>query len=263
MARKASTEAALEQAQDLIYDAWEAGTAKQRIALAKKALAINPLCADAYNLLAEHAEPGSDERLEFCRRALEAGAAALGEAGFKEFAGYFWQFLETRPYMRALHGLALILWQRGVQDEAVSHLYEMLRLNPNDNQGARYMLAEFLLEADRDDELAALLQQYPDDGAAAWSWTSALAAFRRSGDSAESRNLLAQAITDNEHVPAYLIGRKKLPRNLSAYVGLGDEDEAVDYVEHCRAGWQRTPGSLDWLAAHATVPKKRKSAPRH
>jgi hypothetical protein len=46
---------AIEKAQDVIYDAWERATARSRIALARKALAITPLCSDAYNILAEEA----------------------------------------------------------------------------------------------------------------------------------------------------------------------------------------------------------------
>ncbi len=50
MANKAtiSGKAALEAAQDTIYDAWEEPDAKRRVKLARKALAISPLGADAY-----------------------------------------------------------------------------------------------------------------------------------------------------------------------------------------------------------------------
>jgi hypothetical protein len=41
------------KAQDLMYEAWERTTSRSRIALARKALGISPLCADAYVLLAE------------------------------------------------------------------------------------------------------------------------------------------------------------------------------------------------------------------
>ena len=50
MAKKAtiSGEAALEAAQDAVCHAWEKTNAKRRVKLARKALAISPLCADAY-----------------------------------------------------------------------------------------------------------------------------------------------------------------------------------------------------------------------
>ena len=52
---------ALYEAQDLIYKAYETRTAKQQIALAKKALTISPFCADAYVMLAEYMPSASDE----------------------------------------------------------------------------------------------------------------------------------------------------------------------------------------------------------
>ena len=38
-------------AQDIMYEAWEAGSRKERIKLAKEALSISSDCADAYNHL--------------------------------------------------------------------------------------------------------------------------------------------------------------------------------------------------------------------
>jgi hypothetical protein len=46
---------AIARAQDVMYDAWEQTTSRSRIALARKAFRITPLCADAYSLLAEEA----------------------------------------------------------------------------------------------------------------------------------------------------------------------------------------------------------------
>ena len=50
---------ALSKAQDVMYDAWERTTTRSRIALARKALAISPLCADAYDV-AGTANKGAD-----------------------------------------------------------------------------------------------------------------------------------------------------------------------------------------------------------
>ena len=83
--------------------------------------------------------------------------------------------------MRAKLGLAECLWATGRRDEAVAHLQEMLRLNPNDNQGVRYTLASWLLLTDRDDDLERLLGQYPDEDSATWAYTRVLLAFRRGG----------------------------------------------------------------------------------
>ena len=44
---------AISRAQEVMYDAREKTTSRSRISLARKALAISPLCADADDLLAE------------------------------------------------------------------------------------------------------------------------------------------------------------------------------------------------------------------
>lgn len=240
----------LDRAQELMYDAWEAGTSKRRIALALKALKISPRCADAYALLAEHSEPGSDEKLRLYRAGVEAGEQALGKRAFSEDVGHFWGLLETRPYMRARQGLAQTLWQRGAREDALEHYRGMLRLNPNDNQGIRYLLLACYLELESMSELEALLRKYREDGAAAWTYTAALAAFRREGDAATSRKLLTEGFRSNRHVPAYLLGERRLPEALPDYISWGGEDEAAYYAVDFAEGWRKVPGVLDWLARH-------------
>jgi tetratricopeptide (TPR) repeat protein len=244
----------LDQAQDIVYQAWETSSRKKRIVLATKALEISPDCADAYVIMAEMA-PSLDETLELYRKGVEAGERALGKKAFTDDAGYFWGILETRPYMRARAGLARSLWESNRRDEAVEHYRALLHLNPNDNQGIRYVLASCLLELNRDDEAAKLLDQYPDDAAATWSWTAALLAFRQHGNSAGSRSKLAAALETNPHVPAFLLGKKKLPRALPGLVGFGDESEAIDYAAENQEVWQATPGALAWLADRINAAK--------
>ena len=88
-------DAALWQAQELMYKAWDAGAKRERIALAKRALDISELCADAHVLLAEEAA----KTLVEARRHYEAAAGerALGPRAFERDAGHFWGLLETRP----------------------------------------------------------------------------------------------------------------------------------------------------------------------
>ena len=240
-------ENAIDAAQDVMYDAWDSSDKKRRIALAKKALEISPLCADAYVLLAQETAENLDQAIELYRQGVEAGEKAIGKAAFRNDVGHFWGLLETRPYMRARQGLAQTLWDKGLQDEAATHYRDMLRLNPNDNQGIRYLLMDCLLILGRDDEAAKLIKRYKDDGAAAWSWSRALLAFRRSGDCPESCSALSQAISDNTHIAGLLLGDKKMPRQLPAYIGMGDKNEAVAYVHGATVAWVATPGALAWL----------------
>ena len=252
---------ALDRAQDCIYDAVEVSTPKRRIALARKALSISPLCADAHVILAGHSAKGSDEELDHWRRGVEAGEKALGKSGFKDYAGHFWGFLETRPYMRARNGLALALWARGARDEAVDHLLAMLALNPNDNQGLRYALAGYLVELRRTSDFDALMKSFPEDGSAFFAWPRALSAFQIGGDCAASRAQLKKAMASNAHVRDFLSDRRKLPKRRPAYYSPGDASEAMFYVTDNGGCWSATPGALDWLRAsveeRVAKPKKK------
>ena len=131
---------------------------------------------------------------------MSAGERALGPQLFEQEAGRFWSLVEARPYMRARLGLALVLEALGRRDEAMAHYRELLRLNPNDNQGVRDLVLPALLTAGHDDEAAALLDRYADDATAVWRYGHALVTFRREGDSAVARARLRGALRANRRV---------------------------------------------------------------
>ena len=245
-------ETSLDRAQEMMYRAFEASGGEQ-VRLARKALEISPDCADAYVLLAEHAKT-ADEALKHYEQGVAAGERALGEQAFEEYAGHFWGFLETRPYMRARQGLAQCLWEAGQREEAAGHYQELLRLNPNDNQGVRYSLATLLLDLDRDQDLRRLVAEYEDDASAVWAYTKALLAFRDGGESPQANKVLAQARKVNKHVPAYLLGHKPLPHDLPPYISMGGEDEAASYAVGNRRAWLNTPGAVSWLRKTLDLP---------
>ncbi|HEY7153561.1 MAG TPA: hypothetical protein VH575_06350 [Gemmataceae bacterium] len=251
----------LGRAQQVLEEAYQEPSPVKRVELARRALAICPDCADAYVLLAEHAA-NRKEAAEFYEKGVAAAERALGPDIFREAAGDFWGILETRPYMRARLGLAHTLWTSGRQEEAVNHARDMLRLNPGDNQGIRYTLAGWLLNLDRDEDLARLLEEYPDEGSATWAYTRALLAFRRHGDTPQTSQLLKEAKKINKHVPDYLLGKKNLPMRPPDYYSPGDPTEAIEYAGSFLAAWKNTTGALDWLREVTTsTRKKRTTAP--
>jgi tetratricopeptide (TPR) repeat protein len=242
---------ALDRAQELMYDAWEA-TGSRRVKLARQALEISADCADAYVLLAEEAR-SLREAKDMYEQGVRAGERALGPQAFDEDAGHFWGIIETRPYMRAREGLAHCLWQLGEHQQAIEHYADMLRLNPGDNQGIRYVLANCLLRENDDQALAKLLDQYKDDAMAEWLYTRALMLFRREGAGRKANAALRKALKQNQFVPAYLLGKKRLPRQLPDYIGFGDENEAVSYTAGARDQWLKIPGALEWLSSEAGI----------
>lgn len=235
----------LAQAQEIVGQAFNEPDERIKLQLARKALETCPECADAIVLLAEHARR-KKEALRLYQQAVAAGEKIIGDK-FKAAAGHFWGILETRPYMRARLGLAHAHWNVGEREEAIPHLREMLTLNPDDNQGVRYTLAAFLLSLDHDEELAALLGQFPDEDSATWAYTKALLAFRRSGDSPDTRQLLVTAKKTNKHVPVYFLQKKPLPAEQPPFYSPGDENEALIYLSGFLSGWKSTPGAISWL----------------
>lgn len=241
----------LQEAQEVMYEAWEA-RGKRRAALAHQALRISKDCADAYVLLAEETAETWEEARALYAQGVEAGERALGPEAFEENVGYFWGILETRPYMRARAGLAECLWELGQHEEAIAHYQDMLRLNPNDNQGLRYLLADCLLIQGDHEALENLLDKYPDDVVADWSYTRALLAFRQQGPSSLANQYLQEALEVNPFVPDYMLGLTKFPDTLPDYVGFGDESEAVAYVFRAMESWFETEGAIIWLADQIT-----------
>lgn len=260
----------LDEAQDIMFEAWDTPQKRGRISLAKQALAISTDCADAYVLLGSEGAKSPEEAIAYFREGVKAGERALGKKAFKEDIGLFWGLIETRPYMRARHCLADALWEAGERDEALSHFQDMLRLNPNDNQGIRYILLTHLLFLGKDQETAALHKAYKDDGMADWSWSKVLLLFRTKGESSETCKALMEAVKSNKHVSTYLLGKKKLPKAMPPYMSPGDTTEAVAYVENALEAWRVAPGALEWvekaLSSKTAEPKtakvKEKATPR-
>jgi tetratricopeptide (TPR) repeat protein len=248
-------ETPLDRARALADLALEEPDPKQSAKLAAQALEISPDCADAYIVLAEMA-PNRKEALELYQQAVAAAERALGPEVFRDDVGHFWGLIETRPYMRARERLAHTLWTLGRREEAADHLRDMLRLNPNDNQGLRYILSSWLLNFDRDDELAGLIERYDEDAAATWAYARVLLAFRR-GDEAGARKLLQQARKVNKHVPAYLTGERPLPADRPDWYSLGGKEEAILYAADHLSAWKSTPGAVTWLRGTLSGPKKK------
>ncbi|MFQ6034277.1 MAG: hypothetical protein ACE5NM_00315 [Sedimentisphaerales bacterium] len=236
----------LEQAQDLMYDAFDSRGRKQ-IQLARKALEICPDCADAYVVLAEHCSDIQKAK-DLYAQGVAAGERALGKKFFEEEAGNFWGIVQTRPYMRARLGLAQCLEVLDQLEEAAEHYRELLRLNPMDNQGVRHLLLVCLLQMNADGEAEQLLKKYKDDKfLAIGSYAQALLTFRRKGDTATARKHLQNALSVNRHVPEYLLGYEELPEFLPPGYGLGSEEEAEICAGMLIDAWDGTPGAMEWL----------------
>jgi len=97
-------------------------------------------CLDAHshlgNLVFDH---NSDDAIQHYEVGLRIGELSLGD----DFTGVMpWGLIDNRPFLRCMHGYGLCLWRLGRFDEAEQIFEKMLRLNPSDNQGVRFLIDE-------------------------------------------------------------------------------------------------------------------------
>jgi tetratricopeptide (TPR) repeat protein len=229
-----------DQAKDLVAQAdqlFEDGKKEKAKTLVKKALELDPNCADAYllqvDMLPEKASFA--ETRELLQKALSAGKAAIGSPeDFDENVGEFWSWAATRPYMRALETMTRMCWQeRGYEDEAIEHAFEMLRLNPNDNQGIRQSLLYWLMVKERWDEAHKLWKQYEKARDAWWLYgRSLISAYRQGVESPNAKKYFEAALNHNPFVAVILMmGEFKfMDALMQNYYRQGDPSEAAAMV---------------------------------
>jgi hypothetical protein len=145
--RKAETEKARQAWGNYLFDRgmdhkW-AGWDWAAEAYYREALRLDPGHADAWVHLGNlrFAEGWVEVALVLYEYAqVAAEARTIGDPATYEPS--FWLDVDSRPFMRALHGRGLCLWRLGRTEEAREVFAWMLELNPNDNQGVRFLLAD-------------------------------------------------------------------------------------------------------------------------
>lgn len=232
-------------AQDLLYDARDVQGIKRR-KLIEEALTIYPNSPDAYLLLAEEANSG----LEFGKnleKAIQVGEKDLGKAFFLENKGHFWMMIETRPYMRAKALYADFLYETGAEEDAFKQYEEMLRLNPNDNQGIRYILLTLYIESADLKKAQKLIHDFKDEGTASFLFNKILVDYLINGFTSQTKTSIKEANKQNPFVKSYLLGMKKLPLEDLDHMGFGDETEAIVYAQENIHLWDTCPELLEEL----------------
>jgi len=133
------------EAEDLVFDSWEAADCDEEFELLTKAVELDSRNVDAWLGLMRFVPLDGNEEIEFLRRLVALGEKNLGKKLFRECKGIFWGLLETRPYMRARSRLAFRLMEARRLEESVTEHEGMLELCPNDNLGVRYGLMALYL----------------------------------------------------------------------------------------------------------------------
>lgn len=234
-----------EQAEALVEKAM-GRTMKEAVKLARKALELDPNCIPAFELLAQ-GEELIPIRAALFKRGVDIGIDRFGGDYMEQNRGHFWGLLETRPYMRCLHGYADSLFDMGQLANALNIWMEMLELNPNDNIGVRQQALLALAALGEVEDFAELDAQYADDSMCGTLYNRALMEINReNADRTKAEALLKSAIARNPHVPAMLLANDE-PEDLAGMYSLGSAEEAKAYARYAWAVWQAVPEALEWL----------------
>jgi tetratricopeptide (TPR) repeat protein len=225
-------------ADDLIEKAWEAATPAKQVKLARKALEIDLDCIDAYILLSHHAET-LGERLALLREAVRAGDRLWKPYKDVEDMAW-WGFIGTRPYMRALHELGLSYEEAGDREETQACFADLLKLNPNDNQGVRELLAHSYLMQGRYDEAKGLCEKYPEDFMIGMRMTELACALKSGKKTSIEKAIISVRQINDAVIPLAIasLAKGKKPRSTGGeYRQAGSKEEAADYLDYAWDYW--------------------------
>ena len=233
-----------EKAQDLVEEAYRLTPSKAKKNV-EKALQLAPDCVGAYEYLASR-ETSPQKALEKFDKGIAIGWKKFGGKFLEENKGHFWGIHETRPFMRCLYQKANILLIYGKMEDSVDIMKEMLELNPNDNQGVRYLLLSALAMLGETDDFKKYDKMFADEESTQMLYPRALFAFKAEGNSANARKKMLKAIKANPFVVDILLDTNYKFTGSGSYTW-GSPGEAEIYLMYGIFSWYKTEGALEWL----------------
>lgn len=220
-----------QRAQAFAYGAYEAEEEEERIHLAGQAFAEDPRNVDALLLQVETA---TDEQ-EIER--LYKQAIQNGEKLFDDEPEIPWGLVTNRPYMRAVFAYGVFLYEKDRVSEAAEQFDKLLKLNPSDHQGARYVAVASFIQSEDYEKASEILQQYEDQAVeeAAYLYLKWYLEMEMAGGKANERtiDLFDKAVKANAYVNALIeenAPKRPLPKQLAVSPGSIEEANYIWYL---------------------------------
>lgn len=221
----------LDNAYEILEEAQNAKSEKEAIKLAKKAHKICPECFDAILFLCDLEENGI-KRMKLLEDGLEAEKNRLTKEKYfaKENIGHFYGIFETRQYIRGLVFKAEYLLEEGKLSQAKNVCKEILKLNENDNMGARYLLMAIYATLEEENEMLKLYKKYPEEDMEMLFPLFAL--YYKLGNDKKAKEYIKRVDKCNSNFVKLFKGTlKKSERVEPGYYSRGDSSEIIMYLE--------------------------------
>lgn len=220
----------LDDAYEILEEAQNAKTEKEAIKLAKKAYEKSRECFDAILFQCDLEENGI-KRMKLLDDGLEFEKSRLTKEKYfdKENIGHFYGIFETRQYIRGLVIKAEYLLEEGKISQAENVCREVLRLNENDNMGARYLLMAIYATLEKENDMLKLYKKYPEEDLEMMFPLFAL--YYKLGNDKKAKEYLNRVDKCNSNFVKFFKGTIKESKNVSSgYYSRGDSSEIFMYL---------------------------------
>ena len=221
----------LDDAYEILEEAHNARNEKEALRLAKKAYEKSSECFDAILFQCDLEENGI-KRMTLLNDGLEFEKNRLTKEKYfdKENIGYFYGIFETRPYIRGLVIKIEYLLEEGKLRQAASVCKEVLKLNENDNLGARYLLMAIYAVLEEEKDMLDLYKKYPEEDLE--MLFPLFAIYYKIGNDKKAKDYLNRIDKCNSNFVKYFKGTIKPSEKVNpGYYSRGDSSEIFMYLE--------------------------------
>ena len=230
-----------------IYDAGDYETAK---ALLRTIAMQCPNHIDAmHHLSVWYGEEGKElECYTFCQAAVSIGLHAIPKRFRWDRGKIRWLELRNRPFMRAYNNLGLWRLDQERWDDAIEILGRLLRVNPNDNQGTRYLLPKCWFEKDEISAILGHCRKYRNDIGPEILYSNVLALVL-DGQEEEAKTALEDCVMELPLVAKELL-KQRHPEPKGRYPGhitVGGRDQAWVYWKEYGKYWRNSKSAMTLL----------------
>jgi len=244
-----------DEANELLQLAYQSENNAKSVKISKEAYDLDPFLSDALLNIANRGKFSFHEKLMYLHEALRISAALIPEENFKSKKHPFWLDIDTRPFMRTMHSLGIIYHEAEMYEFAEFYWSFCLDLNPNDNQGIRYLLTNVLLHQNKTKAAKVILDKW-QDSTAQLSYARLLLGLLETNTPEKLDELWDEAFKSNPFVPKLILNRT-IPALEGPY-RMGDESEARAYLSYAYLCWNHHRDAVRWLEGKYGITKRAK-----
>jgi len=237
---------------DDAYEAQEDGDMETAEAMLREGLEDHPEYLDGWLLLAnlyfDMDQP--EKRLKVTQHAVEVLQDLLPDDFDPTNCKLPWDHDGSAILLRMLYTHACALADMNEYEAALHILEDLLLLDPEDNQGSRYLLPGIYLELDSAHKIIELRTKFPEDCGADLLWNLPLA-YLQMGQQNQAVEAIRNAQELSPRVGSELLRKEhKAPRSLPIDgIEVGSEHEAYAYFLDAGDLWKNIPGAMNLLRA--------------